>query len=599
MFYSITIKLPKSKIKKYDMPAPISVNDLSNDEFVNLLTTKPSHRQLARDLNKLKNGLVDVKWETLSPEKANLLTGFYSNNPLFFADVDTIPEDNNTLSQKEGMYRVGDIPVNINLNNRAYIALGVNPIPYFRVHIKNYFFPNYEINPLYLVKFEKNPDAQTFEFILNKLKEERVLEFPLSEPRYNKKPDFYQIGDVYYLLPDYATVAKDASLMEVFNKFKNQETVYEFITNLDAWREFLGTLPETTTATNYGTHIDQNYPVVNSSLNGTTNREISIYMYQNQFPYWIPKYKTLSKTPELFGLFNEIVIEKRPIKNSLANQVFKELKLDGTINQIINDGLIFDTEYVCSRDPRWKEFINEEILKGREKDSLLYFFSSIKEINPAFSNIDNKMSYHIFNLSNTYVDKIPDGPWKAGIKSGKIHEFTIFCNANEIKKTDGFNLCSQYKCISRTPDSKGEIKETVFLFNSENTIFENRYSFDAVLRDSSGRVQYILEYDGTDHYFPRTYKDKETGEIKVTNPTNKIISDQVKNNFARSLEIPCIRIPGFSKNKGANFTSDFKTFVTNLIRQRYNLPPIEQTSENVNPGIYTKAAYTIIQKFKK
>ncbi len=172
------------------MPAPISVNDLSNDEFVNLLSVKPSHRQLARDLNKLKNGLVDVRWETLSPEKANLLTGFYSNNPLFFADVNTIPGDNNTLSQKEGMYRVGDIPVNINLNNRAYIALGVNPIPYFRVNNKNYFFPNYEINPLYLVKFEKKTNAQTFEFILNKLKEERVLEFPLSEPRYNKKPDF-------------------------------------------------------------------------------------------------------------------------------------------------------------------------------------------------------------------------------------------------------------------------------------------------------------------------------------------------------------------------------------------------------------------------
>lgn len=593
MFYSITIKLPKSKIKKYDMPAPISVNDLSNDEFVNLLSGKPSHRQLARDLNKLKNGLVDVRWETLSPEKANLLTGFYSNNPLFFADVNTIPGDNNTLSQKEGMYRVEDIPKNINLNNRAYITLGVNPIPFFRVNNKNYFVPNYEINPLYLVKFEKKPNAQTFEFILNKLKEERVLEFPLSEPRYDKKPDFYQIGDVYYLLPDYATVAKDASLMEVFNKFKNKQIVYEFITNLDAWREFLGTLPKTTNADNYGPYLDLNYPKVKSSLNGTTNQDVSVYMYQNQIPYYIPRYKTLSKTPELFELFNEIVVENRPIKNSLANQVLKELKLDGTFNEIINDGLIFDTEYVCSRDPRWTEFINEEILKGRDKDSLLYFFSSIKEISPSYSDIDDRMSYHIFNLSNTYVEKIPDGPWKAGIKSGKIHEFTIFCIANEIQKTDGFNLCSQYKCISRTPNSKGEIKENVFLFNTENTILENRYSFDAVLKDSSGRVQYILEYDGTDHYFPRTYKDQETGEIKVSNPTNKIISDQVKNNFARHLEIPCIRIPGFSKNKSTNFTADFKTFVTNLIRQRYNLPTIEQTPENVNPGIYTKAAYTI------
>ena len=37
MYYRIKIKMPKSKIVQYDMPAPISVNDLSTEEFDSLL----------------------------------------------------------------------------------------------------------------------------------------------------------------------------------------------------------------------------------------------------------------------------------------------------------------------------------------------------------------------------------------------------------------------------------------------------------------------------------------------------------------------------------------------------------------------------------
>ena len=37
MYYSITVKLPKSKIQQYDMPGPVSVNDLSDAEFQSLI----------------------------------------------------------------------------------------------------------------------------------------------------------------------------------------------------------------------------------------------------------------------------------------------------------------------------------------------------------------------------------------------------------------------------------------------------------------------------------------------------------------------------------------------------------------------------------
>jgi hypothetical protein len=105
---------------------------------------------------------------------------------------------------------------------------------------------------------------------------------------------------------------------------------------------------------------------------------------------------------------------------------------------------------------------------------------------------------------------------------------------------------------------------------------EYAYSIDAVLIDENKRIQYIIEFDGSDHYFSKRSEG---------NPTGKIVSDQVKNRFARDHNIPCIRIPGFNK-KDVNFIDDFKKYVINLIREHYDLPPLEQTSENVNPAIY-------------
>jgi hypothetical protein len=60
----------------------------------------------------------------------------------------------------------------------------------------------------------------------------------------------------------------------------------------------------------------------------------------------------------------------------------------------------------------------------------------------------------------------------------------------------------------------------------------------------------------------------------------------VKNRFAREHNIPCIRIPGFRNKRDINFISDFKKYVINLIRESYDLPPLQQESETVNPAVY-------------
>lgn len=576
------------------MPAPISVNDLSNDEFVNLIS-QYNIQKLAKEINTLKNGLVDVKWQALSPEKSNLLTQFYSSNPIYFADIETTPGTNGTINQKEGIFVAKHIPKNLNILNRACATLGINPIPYFRYYNRNYFIPNYEINPLYKVQV-LDPNSQTYEFILRSLIKEGTLQEPLSELKYDKKPDFYIIDGVYYRVPHIGTVNRDPDLKQVYQKFTNKNTVEDFTTDMNAWIAFLNTLPKTTTVNDYGSHVDANYPTMISPLPGSLNKPIQYFEYNNK-KYYIPKIKSVrEKYPELYEEFINIIVKKREIKNSLADYVLNQIENDGILNQIINDGLIFESQFSCSKDPRWSTFVNEKILKSRERDPLLFFFSSIKPINRAYTNIDERTTYHKFNLSNTYVEQIPDGPWKAGIKSGEITEFTIYCNAQEINKTDEFNLCSQYTCVTRIPDSKGNIKETYFNFDTKTPILENRYTYDAVLRDSSNKIHYIIEFDGLDHYQPRTYKDKKTGQIKETNPTNKIISDQIKNNFARNPSdkesfIPCIRIPGFNKTKKTSFVTDFRNYIIELIKQRYESSASEP--ENVNSGIYTKAAYTI------
>lgn len=588
MFYSITIKLPKNKVKQYDMPAPISINDLSNDEFLNLIS-KYNHQQLAKNINQLKNGLTDIKWEALSSEKSNLLQNFYSTNPVYFADINTNPGDDNTVSQKDGIYRIKDIP-NINKSNQAYIALGINPIPFFRVNGKNYAVPNYEINPLYKIK-PIIPDAPTFEALLSQLIQKNVLGYPLAQKKYNyTKPDFYQLNDIYYFLPHYNTLVRPEykPLLDVFNKFTQVENVNEFDDNIEVWTEFLNSLPDIVISEKtYDKYIMQ-YPKMPSPFPGTRGKEIAIYTYQDK-PYFIPTYETLRKT-QLFPLWKKIIIDKKPVINSRANEVFRQIKNEGSLNQIINDGLIFDTEYNCKEDPRWEEFIQRKLLKipdnipyeeaikvSRSKSSKLYLFSSIKDIKKVVFEDGKKK--HCFNLSTDHFETIPNGPWKSGIASGQIFEFAIYCNETRLDES-GKYICSQWICESRTPTARGDIKLNKFEFLQNINLNEYRYTIDAALIDEENQIQYIIEFDGTDHFFSKR---------KDGNPTAKIVSDQVKNNFASFYNIPIVRIPGFKNDRELNFQSDFKKYIINLIRQKYNLPPLQQESETVNPAIYNNS----------
>lgn len=597
MIYSITVKLPKSKIQQYDMPGPVSVNDLTDAEFQTLIQSKSNHVTLAKELSNLKVGLKQVFWETLSPQKLDWIINYYSSNPLYFADTNTTPGENGTISQKDGgaIERNNKVP-RLQNSNKAYVDLGINPIPYARYLGNNYFIPNYEINPLYKVAIQ-NPDPVTFDLILSDLIRKNILPFPLGDKKYRKKPDPYLFNNVWYKLPDYNTLKRNADLLAIFNKYREVQPVKLFTEDINAWINFLGKLPEdANSAAEYNAYISRFLPKQLSPLKGTQGKEVPVFEYDDQL-YFVPAYETFENIKELKDKWIEIIVLKRPISYSKADEALRQLEVEYPFQELNDYGLTFRQQFDCKEDPRWNKFINEKYFKIPEnateeqikkikeeiriRSPKLFLFSSIKPIKVEVID-ENGKKKHCFNLSNEYFENVPDGTWKrcmSALRNNpcKIYEFAIWC--------DSLNP-EVWKGESKTPTKKGDIRTSFFQFLHDRGMDESAYSIDAVLIDENKRIKYIIEFDGTDHF----YSKRSEG-----NPTGKIVSDQVKNRFAREYNIPCVRIPGFNDRK-PNFISNFKQYVINLIRESLYLPSVKQETETINPLV--KAAYKIRKMIK-
>lgn len=167
----------------------------------------------------------------------------------------------------------------------------------------------------------------------------------------------------------------------------------------------------------------------------------------------------------------------------------------------------------------------------------------------------------------------------------KIFEFELECMdfANDEERS-----CTKWKCTTRTPDKDGQIDLQVFDINNNN-FDPSAYTFDAVVVDGSNRVRYILEFDGSDHFYPRRNTDIDI--------TNKIVSDQIKNNFARSFEIPIKRIPYFAKKKSGNFEQEFQKHIIDMLSEHY-VEGYTKPTENINPAVRQVPAYKIRKMIK-
>ena len=573
MYYRIKIKMPKSKIVQYDMPAPISVNDLSTEEFDSLLKYSKDHITL---LSQTKFASKQIFIERLSPEKATQLTQFYSSSPVYFADENTPPGQNNTLDLKSGKPLLRDLP-NLETIQNAYAQLGVQPIPFIRINNKNLSYPDYEINIYYSIDFI-TPDAQTLLNILRDMKNKNILT-RLTEIVYKSLPKQYYYNDVWYQLKALSNFNPDEK--QQFEIFKDEinPRVLSFRENPYAWESFVTSLPKDTTERTYKEFVEQTY----EKIRDVNNKEISIYPFNNE-NYHILSLRQLIEpiNNALKAVYNELIVENRAPTSSLGDKVFYNIQQTNLTQNILPQNLIFKQGYLCKKDPRFEEFVETQIRKGREKNIFTYLFSSIKSIKTIIQR-DGK-DIHCYNLSNAEFEKIPDvkdgwlyrknlDPKNPEYQNKKIFEFELECVefANDIMKS-----CTKWKCTTHTPNKDGFAEPNVITVN-DNNFDPSAYSFDAVVLDSSGEVQYILEFDGSDHYYARPKTQMDI--------TNKIVSDQIKNNFANYFSIPIKRIPYFARRKGPNFEKDFQDFILRSLSEQY-VPGYTSTPETVNPAIY-------------
>jgi len=578
--------MPKSKIVQYDMPAPISVNDLSPEEFNNLLKDTKDHITL---LSKTKFASKQIFIERLSQEKATQLTQFYSSSPHYFADINTEPGQNNTLILRIGKPLLKDLP-NLDIIQNAYAQLGVQPIPFIRKNNKNIRYPDYEINNKYRIDFI-TPDAQTFLNILRDMKNKNIISNRFSETVYEGLPKQYYFNDVWYQLKSKSNLnALDKQQLNIFRNEMNPK-VLSFRENPIAWESFLRTLPKDITERTYKISVEQKY----DKIIDINNKEISIYNFNNE-NYHILSLRQLRDpfNSDLKTVYEELIIDKREPTSSLGDKVFFNIQQTNLTQNILPQNLFFKQGFLCKLDPRFEEFVETQIKKDRNKDIFTYLFSSIKSHKTVIER--NGKTIHCFNLSNTEFEKIPevkDGwsyrknltPEDPDFEDKKLYEFELECAETA---NDEMRSCTKWKCTTYTPNKDG-FADSYSIFLNNNNFDPLSYSFDAVVLDSSKRIQYILEFDGSDHYYARPNTEMDI--------TNKIVSDQIKNNFANYFSIPIKRIPFFARRKAADFEEQFQDFVLRLLSEQY-VPNYTSTPETVNPGIYTKAAYKIKQIIK-
>jgi hypothetical protein len=565
--------MPKSKIVQYDMPAPISVNDLSTEEFDSLLKYSKDHITL---LSQTKFASKQIFIERLSPEKATQLTQFYSSSPVYFADENTPPGQNNTLNLKVGKPLFRDLPAFETIQN-AYAQLGVQPIPFFRINNKNLSYPNYEINNYYKIDF-LTPDDKTFLSILRDMKNRNIIN-RMTETVYESLPKQYYYIDAWYQLKSKSNLnAADKQVLNIFKDETNPK-VLSFRDNPYAWESFVTSLPKDTTERTYKKFVEQTY----EKIRDVNNKEITVYNFNNE-NYHILSLRQLIEpiNNALKAVYDELIVENRAPTSSLGDKVFYNIQQTNLTQNILPQNLIFKQGYLCKKDPRFEEFVETQIRKGREKNIFTYLFSSIKSIKTIIQR-DGK-DIHCYNLSNAEFEKIPDvkdgwlyrknlDPKDPEYQDKKIFEFELECVefANDRMKS-----CTEWKCTTYTPNKDGFAEPNVITVNNNN-FDPSAYSFDAVVLDSSGEVQYILEFDGSDHYYARPKTQMDI--------TNKIVSDQIKNNFANYFSIPIKRIPYFARRKGPNFEKDFQDFILRSLSEQY-VPGYTSTPETVNPAVY-------------
>ena len=557
--YSITVIYPKSKIKQFDAPMPQPVSVLSDVDFKLLLNNYFNHIELALQVKNDNINLNGLKYTwNISPQQEQILSQYFSTNPVQFADPQSNPGENNTIPLEEGIAALKYIKLRKTDVINEYNKLGITPIPFVKFFNRNIQIPEYNklkkpiVSPLY----EQNavlPDLDKFQKIIDTLLKQGYIKSPLDTKSYEAKPiGFFALENTLYKLPSSKIPAEWEPYKQFFNQMVANIPLYDFEQNIEAWKSLLGKIVD----------LNQNSYERNKETLGRTRilgRADSVYYYPYQGKnYIVPTYKVIyNDRPILKEIFQNI-IKNKLVKNSVANSVFQEIKDE--YQNLLPTSIRIETEYTCSKDHRFMKLC-EEIDEGQEEENKGNIFRYLYKSTAATGKeIDGGLG---FNISNTHFLET-NQIYENQINNGTLTEFLIkWLDVSDVKtkKTRKKLFCISSIPARKTSNNKSGIT-TFFTPLYKSKIKPQTYAFDLAIVNQNDEVIVIFEFDGSDHFRPRSIKDSKQGFL------NKVVADQLKSEFARIQQIPIVRIPGYHKtNDIAKQRSLFKDFVLQKLKE--------------------------------
>lgn len=583
MNYRIKIKLPKNKVNQFAKSnyTPINISTLSNEEISSILNNYSNHIAIAKLVksNLLIVGDNKYIWDP-NLQQLEFIKNYYTNQAILFADQNTTPGQNNTLNEIAGrqMYYLFYFNDRASLTqiNERYVMLGLPPLNCIRHIGKNYYIPK-DINQLYITEnIGKNippqPTPEIFEQMLRDFVKNKWVQIPLSVKKFDKEKLFstYLYDGQYYSVPRLDNL-KDPKFLEIFNRVANEITprlqLQDFSVKTIIF--FKDLLPDTTKES-YNLYR-QNLP----ECKNLKSNQLAKYFANEEdgINYFVPNYDLLPRdVREELQKFVET-------NNSIANLVFKNIQTEQ--QELLGIQGDFETEFKCSRDPRFVEFIKQLNTRKDEKTNIFnYLFNALK-----YRGVKEENGIRSFNLSTEHFN------------TNKLNmpEFDLYYRQGN-RTTRGWYVKSN--ALQNDTFELSNFKLNLASFSPQN------YRYDAVLQKNN-KIYCILEFDGGFHFKPRSSED---------NFLQRLTSDQIKSAFVDYVKtlpneapIQIIRIPeyGKAKTKKELWQLNFKKFVVNILNKYLGN---QQESENVNPGLLEqktqsfnpaiKAAYKIKKLIK-
>ena len=566
MFYRIKINLPKSRIKQYAEPLPISVSELNDNDFMALITKYSNHKDLANNISKLKFNGKPYNWSP-SDRQIQYLTNFYLGNTIRLANEYEIP--GNQFANIIDGSNIIHYYKNPNFKNRlltAFSDLHINNNGRFVFRINN---KNIEYTEPFNQEYISQPcRPEMFAEILRDIYKSRNT--PLSRTQYETMGSSYVYNGILFKLPQKIDSKEKKEYNDQFKLVSQEFFPYIETEELspEALKEFLKRFVNKT---------GEEYEYQRKKCPSYYDRGIETFYFNfeniNYRLYELGRFIEKA-TPELKEVWKNF-IDGRLSVNSIADQSLREIQEDNTLQW--PDGIVFATQYDSSD---FKSFAYAYLQKNNN-DQIKTLIDAIKLKNDDDVLIDEENQIYYFNLSKDFFDMTSDlqKQHEKDITSKKEFQFKLFKNNNNW-------LCTINKVSKTKP-----IPQTVQLFQRRSD--PNQYSLDAVLL-TNGKISHIIEYDGRYHFGLRDETDIEGDvEINTNSFLNRMLADQLKSAFARNLNIPIIRVPDYNKYPKNQIWKDaFKKFIL----EKLNI--IQTTPENINPGIREIPAYKIRQMIK-